>query len=171
MVETFGAVRPDGERRSVHFERVYDTGAEDLWTAISDPGRLLRWFARVDGDLRPGGSFRIVFDEDDPGERTQGRIQVCDPPRHLKVTWGFEGEGDSILAVELRPEGTGTCLVLDHRRLPGEAAAGYGAGWHLHLDALEADLRGTEAPSWEKRYPVLLPTYRSSAAAASDLQG
>lgn len=87
------------------------------------------------------------------------------------MTWGFEGEGDSILAVELRPEGTGTCLVLDHRRLPGEAAAGYGAGWHLHLDALEADLRGTEAPSWEKRYPVLLPTYRSSAAAASDLQG
>ena len=171
MADVFGALRADGEGWSVHFERTYDTDGEDLWAAISDPSRLQRWFARVEGDLRPGGSLQIVFDEDDPGQRTQGRIQVCSPPRRLELTWEFQGEGDSMLTVELRPEGTATRLVLDHRRLPGQAAAGYSAGWHLHLDALEADLRGTERPSWEQRYPELLPAYRSSAAAASDLEG
>lgn len=171
MGDVFGALRADGEGRSVHFERRYDTGATDLWSAISDPGRLARWFARVEGDLRVGGSFLIVFDEDDPDQRTRGRIQVCTPPKRLEVTWEFEGEADSVLAVELRPEGATTWLVLDHHRLPRPAAAGYGAGWHLHLDALEADLRGLDPPSWEERYPVLLPVYRNSAVAASDLEG
>ncbi len=178
MVETFGALRVDGGTPSVHFERTYDTSAEDLWSAISEPRRLARWFARVEGDLRAGGSFRIVFDEDDPDQRTQGRIQVCIPPRRLEVTWEFQAEADSIVAVELRPEGSGTRLVLDHRRLPEPAAAGYSAGWHIYLDALEADLRGGELPAWDQRYPVLLPAYReqaaklpNSAAPASDLEG
>lgn len=169
MVETFGALRADGEGRSVHFERTYDTNPEDLWAAISDPSRLARWFARVEGDLRAGGSFLIVFDEDDPDQRTRGRVQACSPPRRLQVTWEFPGESDSVVAVELRPEGAATRLVLDHRRLPEQAAAEYAAGWHLHLDALAADLAGTEMPSWEQRYPELLPAYRKSAAAAADL--
>lgn len=171
MGDAFGVLRADGEGRSVHFERRYDTSAEDLWSAISTPGRLERWFARVEGDLRPGGSFLIVFDGDDPDQRTRGRIQVCSPPQRLEVTWEFPGEADSVVAVELRPEGSATWLVLDHRRLPGPAAAGYGAGWHLHLDALKAALRGTDPPAWEERYPALLPVYRNSAVAASDLEG
>jgi hypothetical protein len=91
------------------------------------------------------------------------------------VTWEFEGERDSLLAVELTPDGGRTRLLLDHRRLPRQAAAGYGAGWHLHLDTLEAVLKGTPIPSWEERYPALLPAYRkqaeASAGAAADLEG
>ncbi|HET9323994.1 MAG TPA: hypothetical protein VFO03_08955, partial [Gaiellaceae bacterium] len=34
---------------------------------------------------------------------------------------------------------------LDHRGLPPGAIAGYGAGWHSHLDSLEAHLAGGEA--------------------------
>lgn len=166
MAETFGALRADGERRSIHFERRYDTNAEDLWSAISDPSRLARWFARVEGDLSSGGSFEILFDDDDPDQRTQGRIQVCSPPRQLEVTWEFRGEADSVLTVELRPEGAATRLVLDHRRLPDREAAGYGAGWHLHLDALEAHVAGSDMPAWDQRYPELLPAYREQAAAA-----
>ena len=33
----------------------YDTDIDDLWSALTDPRRLARWVAEVDGDLRLGG--------------------------------------------------------------------------------------------------------------------
>jgi uncharacterized protein YndB with AHSA1/START domain len=43
----------------VRIEDRYDTDIDDLWSAISDPGRLARWDGQVEGDLRPGGEYRI----------------------------------------------------------------------------------------------------------------
>ena len=34
---------------------VYDTDLADLWSAITEPDRLARWVATVEGDLRLGG--------------------------------------------------------------------------------------------------------------------
>ena len=51
-VDGKGVVRMDGR---------YDTGIDDLWSAVSDPARLARWIAEVDGDLHVGRAFRVTF--------------------------------------------------------------------------------------------------------------
>ena len=33
----------------------FDTGIDDLWAALTEPRRLARWIADVEGDLRLGG--------------------------------------------------------------------------------------------------------------------
>ena len=76
------------------------------------------------------------------------------------------GEPDSVARFELRPDGDGTLLVLDHRGLPPAAIAGYGAGWHSHLDSLESHLTGGEA-DWSARFEELGPAYERKAAAVS----
>jgi uncharacterized protein YndB with AHSA1/START domain len=126
--EIIGLLRPDGAAKALRFERTYATGTDDLWSALTDAERLRRWFARVEGDLREGGEYEIIFDEDDPGARTRGRILDCQPGAHLFVSWLFEG-----------------------------------AGWHVYLEQLEADLVGGEGhvPSWDERWKELKPGYDS----------
>ncbi len=65
---------------------------------------------------------------------------------------------------ELRPDGTGTTLVLDHRGLPPSAIAGYGAGWHSHLDSLDAHVNGGQS-DWSARFEELGAEYEREAAA------
>jgi hypothetical protein len=41
--------------RNVTLERLYDTTADDLWDAVTNPERLPRWFLPVSGELKLGG--------------------------------------------------------------------------------------------------------------------
>src|SRR6476659_3060365 len=68
----------------VRIEDRYDTNIDDLWSALSDPSRLARWLGRVEGDLRPGGEFRMYVESDDI--ESTGRVEECEPPRRLLVT-------------------------------------------------------------------------------------
>ena len=52
VVGTLGSVDGAGV---VRMEDHYDTGIDDLWSALTDPQRLARWIADVEGDLRVGG--------------------------------------------------------------------------------------------------------------------
>jgi uncharacterized protein YndB with AHSA1/START domain len=113
------AKRPidSGEGVSVLLRRTYDAQIADVWDAMTDPGRIKRWFLPVSGDLRAGGTFQL---EGNAG----GDILTCEPPRLLKVTFG----GPTIL-VELRLAADGddsTVLELEHT-VPIEMA-GSGAG-------------------------------------------
>jgi uncharacterized protein YndB with AHSA1/START domain len=159
--EILGAITGDGDRRSLRFERIYDTGREDLWSAITEPGRLARWFAQVRGDLHEGGGYEVVFDEDDASQRAWGTIVECEPPGHLVVSWIF-GDGEmSTLLVDLVEDGRRTRLELVHRALPSGATAGYGAGWHAYLDQLDAHLGARDPGGWDSRFQDLLPHYKA----------
>src|SRR5262252_1374625 len=46
----------------VRIEDRYDTTINDLWAAITDPDRLARWYGNLEGDLRPGGAFRVYLE-------------------------------------------------------------------------------------------------------------
>jgi uncharacterized protein len=83
----------------------------------------------------------------------------------LEYTWRSPGEIESIVRFELEPHGDGTRLVLDHRQLGRAAGAGYGAGWHAHLEGLTAFLAGDAADAWENRYRAARPAYDEQAAA------
>src|ERR1700760_4305441 len=79
-----GRLRAADGRGVVRIEDRYDTGVDDLWSALTDPDRVARWFGRVEGDLRPGGEFRLHVDA--AGMDSIGRVETCEPPRRLRVT-------------------------------------------------------------------------------------
>ena len=79
-----GSLRSADGQGVVRVEDRYDTDIDDLWSALTDPGRLARWYGEVAGDLRPGGEFRLHVD--DAGMDVTGRVEACEPPRRLRVT-------------------------------------------------------------------------------------
>jgi uncharacterized protein YndB with AHSA1/START domain len=164
LTETLGTVRGEGEGRlSLHFERTYDCSLEELWSAVTKPDRLARWLGPTEIDLRGGGAVVIRFG-DDEDQTVRGVIRDLAPPNVLEYSWTYPGEDESVLRLELEPRGEATLLVLDHRRLAAKAAAGYGAGWHSYLDALERSLAGEEH-DWQTRFDAVLPQYVERAAA------
>ncbi|HEY3732456.1 MAG TPA: SRPBCC family protein [Streptosporangiaceae bacterium] len=165
--DLIGTLRPDGDRLAIRLERSYKTDAADLWSALTDPARLSRWFARVDGDLRVGGTFCIYFDDEDADQRSLGQVQECDPPHRLTVTWYFREEGESVVRAELAERPDGTQLTLEHRRMPRGQAAGYSAGWQTYTEQLAAYLIGDPGRGghWDQRWEQLMPGYRTQLAA------
>ena len=79
-----GSLRSADGKGVVRIEDRYDTDIDDLWSALTDPMRLARWHAQVEGDLRPGGQFRTYVEADDI--ESIGRVVACEPPRRLVVT-------------------------------------------------------------------------------------
>ena len=83
-----GSVRSADGAGVVRIEDRYDTDIDDLWSAITNPVRLARWHGEIEGDLRPGGEFRLYLEADDID--STGRIDECEPPRRLvasRRTW------------------------------------------------------------------------------------
>ena len=158
-----GTLRSDGDRCAIAFRRLYDFTAEELWSALTDPQQLARWLARAPRfDRGTGGEVELLFGDGSDDQRASGRILLWEEPRVLEYEWRFPGEDDSIVRFELQPQEFGTLLVLDHRRLGRAGGAGYGAGWHAHLDAL-GQLYEFSDTAWTTRFEELLPDYRSQA--------
>jgi len=53
-----GTLRSADGKGIVHIEDRFETGTGDPWSALTDPGRLARWYGQVEGNLLPGGEFR-----------------------------------------------------------------------------------------------------------------
>lgn len=143
-------------------ERHYDTTVWDLWDAVTDPDRLARWFASVNGDLREGGHCVVDFEDEDDAQTAAGQITKCRPPEELQVSWRCPGEAESHVAVSIHHDGAGALLKLEHLGLTEPAAADYGAGWQAYIEALETDLRGEPArgPAWDERWGALVSEYK-----------
>ncbi|NEK56459.1 SRPBCC family protein [Geodermatophilus sabuli] len=156
LIDELTAAHRDVQRReddgtdlfAVRLRRTYPAAVADVWDAVTDPERLVRWFLPVTGDLRPGGSYQL---EGNVG----GDIVTCEPPRHLAVTWGAP---QSVVTVRLTAEAAGrTVLELEHT-VPAEfAGSGAGAlyvgpGWDVSFLALGTYLRGVvvaDPAAWE----------------------
>lgn len=155
--------------RDLRLERAYDTDPDDLFAALSDPDRLARWFATVDGDLRVGGRYRVRFDEQDVSQHVTGTINTCEPPRLLEVSWEMRGEPTSTVSARITATASGaSMLVLEHRGLSDASAAGHGAGWQAYAEALGAVLSGGAGlgAQWDARWSDLLPHYKQQLEAS-----
>jgi uncharacterized protein YndB with AHSA1/START domain len=143
----------------LRFERRLAHPVERVWAALTEPEQLVQWLAHAEQlDLVEGG--RIVlrwkseisaeeiekYDIDMPPERgdgptvLHGTITRVDPPRLLE----WEGDIHGILRWELREQDPGCVLTFTSTLPPLETpmATQALAGWHWHLDALEAALAG-----------------------------
>jgi uncharacterized protein YndB with AHSA1/START domain len=158
VVGTLRAVDGSGV---VRMEDRYDTDIDDLWSALTDPPRLARWLADIEGDLRVGGEFHASFTS---GWEGPGRVDVCEPPRHLRVTMApGQGDDETVIEAELVSTGDQTRLVIEERGLPLDELATHGAGWQAHVEDLAAHLAGRQRVDWRTRWTELTPSYRERA--------
>jgi len=167
-----GSLRSADGKGYVRVEDRYDTDINDLWSALTDPARLARWYGQVEGDLRLGGQFRVYLQADD-WDGT-GRVEACEPPRRLRVTtretddsWR-KGRGaqpfDAAIEATLTADGDQTILAIEVRGMPLDRIAFYGAGWQIHAENLAAYLAGRQGGDTEARWDELVPPYQDLAA-------
>jgi uncharacterized protein YndB with AHSA1/START domain len=157
--------RLDDGKGGVRVEDVYDTDVDDLWSAVTDPSRLARWVAMVEGDLRVGGRVHARFTS---GWEGPGRIDACEPPRRLLVTFEPGTPDETVQEAVLTPVGSGqTRLVVEDRGIPLDGIADYGAGWQAHVEDLAAYLSGGERGDWPRRVAELRAAYERLAEALS----
>ena len=160
-----GSLRSADGKGIVRMQDRFDTDIDDLWSALTDPVRLVRWLGEVEGDLRLGGAFRARFFD---GWEGTGRVEACEPPRRLLVaTKQHQQPDEQVVEATLAADGDQTTLVWEERGMPVNLLAEYGAGIQVHVENLAAHLAGRERCDIEARWGQLLPAYRDLAANVS----
>lgn len=82
-------------------------------------------------------------------------VIAVDPPRLLTIAWGA---GD--VTFELTPKGERVLLTLTHRGIDARASrVMIGAGWHMHLDILVAEVSGEPPASFWSGWSELRAAY------------
>lgn len=158
-----GSLRSADGKGVVRMEDRFETDIDDLWSALTDPRRLARWIAEVEGDLRLGGEFHARFTSEWEGT---GRVEACEPPRRLLVAMAPDQPDRPVTEVEatLAADGDHTVLVIEARGMPIHQLADYGSGWQVHVEDLAAHLAGRERCDIVARWDELTPAYQGLAA-------
>jgi uncharacterized protein YndB with AHSA1/START domain len=158
-----GSLRSADGKGVVRIEDRFDTGIDDLWSALTDPRRLVCWLGEVEGDLRLGGEFHARFFAS--GWEGTGRVEACEPPRRLLLLTMQPGQTDEhVIEVTLAADGDQTILVWEERGMPLNQLAAYGAGIQVHVEDLAAHLAGRERCDADARWNELQPGYQDLAA-------
>ena len=147
----------------VRMEDRFDTDIEDVWSALTDPSRLARWYGEVEGDLRLGGEYRARLFAS--GWEGSGRVEACDPPQRLLVSIKDADEPDeNLIEVTLTADDNRTTMVWEERGMPLDLLSAYGAGVQLHVEDLADHLAGRERREDAKaRWDELHPAYKTLA--------
>ena len=159
-----GSLRSEDGQGAVRMEDRFDTDIDDVWSALTDPLRLARWYGEVEGDLRLGGEYRArLFSS---GWEGTGRVEACEPPQRLVVRIKDADEPDeSVIEATLTADADQTIMVWEERGLPLDLLSAYGAGVQLHVEDLADHLAGRERRDDAKaRWDELHPAYQDLAA-------
>ena len=149
----------------VRMQDRFDTDIDDVWSALTDPSRLARWYGEVEGDLRPGGEFRVRVLAS--GWEGAGRVEACEPPRRLLLAHGLSQPDVKVIEATLAADGDQTILVVEERGMPLDLLAAYGAGVQVHVEDLAAHIAGRERCDAQTRWNELIPDYQDLAASIS----
>lgn len=134
---------------SLSLVRILKAAPEKVFAAWTEPQALKRWMAPnaamevtvAEADAKPGGRYRIVMREADGTEhRVGGVYREIEPGRKLSFTWAWEStpERETLVTVELRPNGAGTELTLTHTQFADAAARDmHNQGWIGCIGQLE----------------------------------
>ena len=163
-----GSLRSAEGKGAVRIEDRLDVPVGEVWSALTDPGRLASWLGEVDGDLRLGGEFRARFFAS--GWEGTGRVEVCEPPHRLLVLTRDADEPDKpaehVIEVTLTTDGEHTVVAWEERPIPLDLLAAYGAGLQVHVEDLAAHLAGGERCDAAARFEELFPAYQEELAQA-----
>lgn len=124
----------------VALDELFTQTPATVWHALTDARVLARWL--MDNDFAPVVGHRFTL-RDAPHGGWRGWVECTvlelDPPHRMVWSWhaGREGEVETRVIFELRPEGGGTRLCLRHE---GEALPiqrdGLTSGWRVRMPRL-----------------------------------
>lgn len=129
--------------------RLLPVPREQVFAAWLDPASLAAWMrpgdvasATVEVDPKVGGTFRIVMRHGHRDDEHWGEYLAIEPPSLLSFTWVSANTDlrPTVVTVEFRERGSGTELILTHRRLPVTKVDAHRKGWTDILRSLEERL-------------------------------
>lgn len=157
-----GQVLLDEEGMRLEFVRTFDNSREDIWSALTEPHRVARWFGTWAGDPATGRvELRMTEEEGSPPQIVT--ILECRPPTGLVVDLPSP-DGTWRLSVSLRAQAGVSTLVFTQRLAEPYDATSIGPGWHFYLDRLGAVVANTAVPDrWHDYFPSLRDAYAPSS--------
>jgi uncharacterized protein YndB with AHSA1/START domain len=137
------AVKP-----SLTLKRRLNAPPGKVYAAWTDPAKIAQWFGpdsgkveRAETDLRVGGRYTVVFfTEDGEEHNVSGVYREVVPDEKLVFTWAWRTtpERESLVTVQIKPDGAGSLLTLIHEQFFDEAARDrHQYGWTGSLNKLE----------------------------------
>lgn len=137
-------------RPSLTLTRRFPARPEKVWSAWTEPEKLITWFGpanvkpgtlRADLDVRVGGRYRISFNQES-GEYSEvgGVYREVVPNQRLVFSWAWHStpERESLVTVSIKPDGSGALLVFTHEQFFDEKARdNHQRGWIELLAKLE----------------------------------
>lgn len=133
---------------SFAIRRRLDAAPARIFAAWTNPAQLARWFGpdsgavlQAEADPRVGGRFHVVFrTEDGETHDVSGVYREVSRDVRLVFTWRWITlpERESLVTVDIRPDGAGAVLTLTHEQFFDEPARDrHREGWSGSLDKLE----------------------------------
>ena len=129
--------------------RLLPVPRERVFAVWVDSASLAQWMRPgkttdtiVETDPRVGGKFRIVMRGATEDVEHWGEYLTIEPPSLLSFTWisKYTDLQPSVVTIEFFERGTGTELVLTHRRLPPARLEAHRGGWTDIVRMLEEAL-------------------------------
>ncbi|WP_447931982.1 SRPBCC family protein [Sphingopyxis fribergensis] len=148
------------EPATLTIERLLPGPVERVWSYLTDSDLRRLWLAAGAMEQMVGAPVDLVWRNDEltdpPGERPEGfgdehrmtcEVLAIDAPHLLEISWGSTGG----VTFTLEEKGDEIMLTIVHKRVEDPSVLlNVSAGWHSHVDVLEAKLRGTTpTPHWD----------------------
>lgn len=148
------------EPATLTIARLLPGPVERVWAYLTDEDLRRQWLAAGAMEERVGAPVELVWRNDEltdpPGTRPDGfgdehrmlcEVTAIDPPRLLSISWGSTGG----VTFMLEERGADVLLTIVHKRIEDrDILLNVSAGWHAHLDVLEARVRETPAAAhWD----------------------
>ncbi|WP_422059953.1 SRPBCC family protein [Sphingopyxis sp.] len=155
--DAYGALT---EPATLTLQRLLPGPIDRVWAYLTNGELRRQWLAAGTMEEKVGAPVEFVWRNDEltdpPGERPEGmnaenrmtcEVTTIDPPHSLSITWGSTGG----VTFSLQEQGDDVLLTIVHKRVEDVTVRlNVSAGWHAHVDVLEATLRGTTpAPHWD----------------------
>lgn len=153
-----GQVLRDQDGMRLEFVRTYDSPMAAVWSALTEPDRVSRWFGIWTGDPATG-TVELLMGEDEGSTPQPVTILECQPPSLLVVDLPSP-DGTWRLSVSLSARAGETTLRFTQRLTEPYDASSIGPGWHYYLDRLSAVVADAAVPdNWGDYYPSLHEAY------------
>src|ERR1700726_3958823 len=104
---------------TVVIERTFDAPVARVWKALTDVEEMRHWYFDLK-EFKPEVGFEFEFVVEHEGVTYDHRCKVTEviPQKKIAYTWRYEGhEGNSLVTIELFPDGDTTRLKLTHEGL------------------------------------------------------
>jgi uncharacterized protein YndB with AHSA1/START domain len=124
-------------------ERIFNAPVPRVWQALTDVDQMREWYFDLkEFKAQIGFEFDFVVEHEGNSYHHLCRVTEVIPERKIAYTWRYKGEpGDSLVTLELSPEGERTRLKLTHTgietfpKTPAYARKNFEAGWNTIVNS------------------------------------